>query len=101
VGRLARESDEVLGAFLRGQMLVMLALGADLCGRPVAGGPEAGPADRRHRRPDQFRALPGRPPAIVLFGGDRRAGAGAGRLVAGRRGGVVFTVGQLLEELLC
>lgn len=27
IGRLARQSDEVLGAFLRGQLLVMLALG--------------------------------------------------------------------------
>ena len=56
---LALECHEVLGAFVRGQLLVMLALGGDLRRRVDAGGPRTGPADRYHGRACGHRALHG------------------------------------------
>ena len=58
VSRLARESSDVLGAFLRGQFMVMLILGVMYGLGLWARRPRPGHPDRHHRRPADLRAVP-------------------------------------------
>ncbi len=58
VAKLARESDDVLGAFLRGQLSVMLALAVIYSLGLVAGGAGICLADRLDCRVGEFCALP-------------------------------------------
>ena len=57
VTRLARESDEVLGAFLRGQLSVMVVLGVFYGVGLWHRRHQRRAADRHDRGPDQLRAV--------------------------------------------
>ncbi len=59
VNTLARESDEVIGAFLRGQVIVMAALGVLVFNRPGGDRPGVFAADRDAGRPGELRPLSG------------------------------------------
>ncbi|MGC4088213.1 MAG: AI-2E family transporter [Polyangiaceae bacterium] len=56
VSELAAECDAVLAAFLRGQLMVMVALGVSLFRRTGSGRPQAGPDHRHGRRLGQHRS---------------------------------------------
>jgi predicted PurR-regulated permease PerM len=95
VGRLARESSEVLGGFLRGQLLVMLALGVLYAVGLIAVGLDLGILVGVLAGLLTFVPYLGPTTVVVLGGVAALAQFGDWQHLAGV--GIVFTVGQVVE----